>query len=356
MQAASDMDKARKILHIDMDCFYAAIEIRDAPELRGKPVAVGGTSQRGVLTTCNYEARAFGCRSAMPTYKALRLCPRLKVVKTRFDVYRSESLRIREIFQDFSPLVEPLSLDEAFLDVSHLNSSGAAIADEIRRRIRQRTRLTASAGIAPNKMLAKISSDWKKPDGQFEIQPDQVDGFMLDLPVRRISGVGARTAERLESLGAKTCGELQLIPLIDLQMRFGKFGGNLYLLCRGKDDREVRIDRERKSVSNERTFRMNLASPEDGLEQLRPLLVELHEDLKKHSHRLLHKAFVKVKFADFRQTTIERQMGSFDESLFESLLMEGWSRGEGADVRLLGAGVRFKPKDDHRVEQLELTL
>ena len=356
MQASSAPDKARKILHIDMDCFYAAIEIRDAPELREKPVAVGGSSQRGVLTTCNYEARKFGCRSAMPTYKALQLCPQLTIVKTRFDVYQYESHRIREIFHEFSPLVEPLSLDEAFLDVSHLNSSGAAVAEEIRRRIRQRTRLTASAGIAPNKMLAKISSDWRKPNGQFEVQPEYIDDFMLELPVRRISGVGARTAERIESLGAKTCGELQRIPLLDLQMGFGKFGASLYRLCRGMDDREVRVDRERKSVSNERTFRENLASPEDGLEQLRPLVVELHEDLKKHADRQLHKAFVKVKFADFRQTTIERPMGSFDESLFESLLMEGWKRGEGTDVRLLGAGVRFRPKNDCSVEQLELTL
>ncbi len=340
-----------------MDCFYAAIEMRDNPDLRGKPVAVGGSSRRGVLTTCNYEAREFGCRSAMPTFKALQLCPHLIVVKTRFEAYRNESRRIRRILSQFTPLVEPLSLDEAYLDVSHLKSSGAALAREIRRRIRQTTLLPASAGIAPNKMLAKIASDWKKPDGQFEIRPEDVEEFMSELPVRKIWGVGAKTAEKIERMGAKTCGDLSIFPLADLQRRFGKFGIELYRLCRGMDDRQVKPDRERKSVSNERTFRENLTTPEAGLEQLRPLVVDLGEDLRqKHADRDLHKAFVKIKFADFRSTTIERPMEEFDATLFETLLFEGWGRGDGSEVRLLGAGVRFHPKSDSPLEQLELTL
>ncbi|MEM9479704.1 MAG: DNA polymerase IV [Verrucomicrobiota bacterium] len=347
----------RKILHIDMDCFYAAIEVRDNHDLRGKPVAVGGSSQRGVLTTCSYEAREFGCRSAMPTYKALRLCPDLIVVKTRFEVYREVSRRIRSIFKQFTPLVEPLSLDEAYLDVSSARSSGSAIAREIRRRIRQATNITASAGIAPNKMLAKIASDWRKPDGQFELRPKDVSDFMNDLPIRKIHGVGAKTAEKIEAFGARTCGELQKRSVLELRERFGSFGADLHSLCRGIDDRRVNPDRERKSVSNERTFRENLISPDEGLSRLAPLVAELREDIsQKHSERVLHKAFVKVKFADFRQTTVERPMDSFDDSVFEPLLREGWARGGGREVRLLGAGVRFRPRDHGRLEQLELSL
>ncbi|MEM0897602.1 MAG: DNA polymerase IV [Verrucomicrobiota bacterium] len=357
MQGTSSAETGRKILHVDMDCFYAAIEIRDDPDLRGRPVAVGGASQRGVLTTCNYEARKFGCRSAMPTYKAMRLCPDLVVVRTRFDIYRAESRRIRAIFHQFTDLVEPLSLDEAFLDVSKLNSHGAAVASEIRRRIRQSTGLTASAGIAPNKMLAKIASDWRKPDGQFELQPGDIDAFMRELPVRKIRGVGAKTAAKIESMGARTCGELQQKSVQELRAVFGRFGADLFQLCRGLDDREVNPDRERKSLSNERTFRENLLSLEEGLEQLAPLVEELCSDLAaKHANRLLHKAFVKVKFSDFQQTTVERMMDSFDAAIFEQLLREGWARGNGREVRLLGAGVRFRAVDAERLEQLELSL
>lgn len=338
---------ARKIVHIDMDCFYAAIEVRDNPSLRGKPVAVGGSSGRGVLTTCTYEARKFGCRSAMPTFKALQLCPQLILVPVRFDVYRAESRAIREVFARFSPLVEPLSLDEAFLDVSHLNSSGAAVAEEIRYRIRRKTRLTASAGIAPNKMLAKVASDWKKPNGQFEIRPEDVDAFMVELPARRIPGVGARTAERLKAMGIETCGQMQRLSLADLHYAFGSFGVELHSRCRGLDRREVHPDRERKSVSNENTFSENLTRLEQCRAKLADLYGELVEDVsKKHSERRLHKAFVKVKFADFKQTTVERAMSVFDSDLYNTLLAEAWERGRGRSVRLIGAGVRFYPMEE----------
>lgn len=347
----------RKIIHIDMDCFYAAIEIREHPELRGKPVAVGGRPEgRGVLTTCNYEARKFGCHSAMPAFQALRRCPDLILLPVRFDLYRAVSRQIREIFSEFTELVEPLSLDEAFLDVSHLNSSATSIAQEIRFRIRQTTQLTASAGIANNKMLAKIASDWNKPDGQFEIRRDEIARFMESLPVRKLWGVGGKTAEKLASMGVENCGQLQKFELADLARRLKGFGAELYHRCRGIDERIVNPTRERKSVSNETTFREDLTSFEACLENLRPLYDELVADVeKKHSDRQLHKAVVKVKFSDFTQTTAERLAGELDFANYEALLAEGWQRGEGKSVRLLGAGVRFKPLDSPEMpRQLEM--
>ncbi len=227
----------RRIIHLDMDCFYAAIEVRDKPELAGKPVAVGGArDQRGVLTTCNYEARKFGLRSAMPTFKALQRCPDLIVMPTRFEVYRRESAKIREILLRFTPLVEPLSLDEAFLDVSRHDGDPAALAQIIRQLILQNTRLTASAGIAPNKMLAKIASDWNKPNGQFEIRPEDIAGFMQELPVQKLWGIGTKSAEKFARLGIRTCGELQRCSRIQLHEWFGKFGLELYLCAEAMID------------------------------------------------------------------------------------------------------------------------
>ena len=347
----------RKIIHIDMDCFYAAIEVRERPELRGKPVAVGGNPEgRGVLTTCNYEAREFGCRSAMPAFQALRRCPDLVLLPVRFDLYRAVSRQIREIFAEFTELVEPLSLDEAFLDVSHLNSSASSLAREIRFRIHQSTQLTASAGIATNKMLAKIASDWNKPDGQFEIRRDEIDAFMQDLPVRKLWGVGGKTAERLAAMGVETCGQLQRFELADLARRLKGFGAELYQRCRGIDERIVNPIRERKSLSNETTFREDLTSFEACLEQLRPLFDELCADVDaKHRDRLLHKAVVKMKFSDFSQTTAEKLAGEMEFGNYEALLAEAWGRGEGKSVRLLGAGVRFKPANSPDLpQQLEV--
>ena len=345
MQAEAP-EPLRKIIHIDMDCFYAAIEVRERPELAGRPVAVGGRPEgRGVLTTCNYEARKFGCRSAMPAFQALRRCPDLVLLPVRFDLYRAVSRQIRDIFAQFTDLIEPLSLDEAFLDVSHLNSSGSAIAQEIRFRIRQTTRLAASAGIANNKMLAKIASDWNKPDGQFEIRRDEIDAFMRALPVRKLWGVGGKTAEKLASMGVETCGQLQKFELAELMRRLKGFGTDLYHRCRGIDDRIVNPTRERKSVSNETTYREDLTSFEACLENLRPLYDELVADVEgQHSDRELHKAVVKMKFSDFTQTTAEKLAGELDFANYEALLAEAWQRGEGKSVRLLGTGVRFRPQ------------
>lgn len=345
----------RKIIHVDMDCFYAAIELRERPELIGKPVAVGGTSGRGVLTTCNYEAREFGCRSAMPAFKARALCPDLILLPTNFALYQKESRRIREIFGQFTSLIEPLSLDEAYLDVSHLDSETSTIAWEIRERIRLETGLTASAGIAPNKFLAKIASDWRKPNGQYEIRPDEIDDFLSTLPVKKIWGVGKRTAQRLNEAGIQTCGELRERSEVELVRRFGKFGRSLHRLCQGIDDRPVNPHRDRKSLSNERTFRENLTDLDEGLEKLDALIEELREDLSgRHEEREIRECVVKVKFEDFQITSAQRPAESVVATDLRELLAEAWERGNGKSVRLIGAGVRFRPLPTNGVEQLEM--
>src|SRR6266571_4033015 len=207
-----------------MDCFYAAIEVRDRPSLRGKPVGVGGARERrGVLTTCNYEAREFGVRSAMPTFMALQRCPNLIVLPTRFDVYRREAAVIRAILHRFTSLVEPLSLDEAYLDVTEHPGAPGALAQAIRDMIFHKTKLTSSAGIGPNKLIAKIASEINKPDGQLEVTPEQVAGFIQKLPVRKIWGIGPATEQKLESLGIRSCAELQRLSRAELQELFGKF-------------------------------------------------------------------------------------------------------------------------------------
>ncbi len=350
------MERERKILHIDMDCFYAAIEMRERPELAGRPLAVGGRD-RGVLTTCNYEARKFGCHSAMPTYLALRKCPQLVVVPVNSELYRETSQLIRRVFEEFTDLVEPLSLDEAYLDVSHLYSEGGSVAAEVRARIKEATRLTASAGIAPNKFLAKIASDWEKPDGQFEIHKDEVAVFMQDLPVEKIWGVGKRTAEKLHRLDLKTCGDLQQRSLVELDQRFGKFGQQLHELCRGMDQREVNPDRERKSVSNERTFSEDVKDVEQGELRLVDLLDDLVADYEKgHHERFIREGFVKLKFDDFSVTTAQRAMKVVQRDAFFELLREAWHRGDGKAVRLIGSGVRFvaKEKEGGNDAQMEL--
>ncbi len=308
-----------------MDCFYAAIEVRDQPELAGKPVAVGGArDRRGVLTTCNYEARKFGVRSAMPTFQALQRCPELIVMPTRFEVYRRESAKIREILFQFTSLVEPLSLDEAFMDVSERDEDPAALAEKIRGLIYENTALTASAGIAPNKMLAKIASDWNKPNGQFEIRPEDIAEFMEQLPVQKLWGIGAKSAEKFRRLGIQTCGELQRCSRIQLHQWFGKFGLELFLLCRGDDRREVAPDRERKSLSNERTFTIDLTSAAQCESRVPDLFQEMMADLKKAgADEQVKSLFVKIRFADFSRTTVERKGLPLEIESFLQLLRTG---------------------------------
>jgi DNA polymerase-4 len=342
----------RKIVHIDMDCFYAAIEEREDPSLRGKPVGVAGSTRRGVLTTANYEARKFGCRSAMPVFKALELCPQLVLVPVRFDLYRGVSARIRAIFGRFTEKIEPLSLDEAYLDLSHLNSSAESVAREIRHQIREETGLTASAGIGPNKLIAKIASDWNKPDGQHEVRPEDVEAFMKDLPVGKLWGVGGKMRAKLESLGVQTCGDLQRFDKIEMARRFGRWGLELWELSRGIDHREVETERVRKSLSTENTFTENLGSLEDLRPPMHAMLDELAGDLARHEDREIRSLVVKMKFADFTRTTAEKAHGILEAEIFEGLLAEAWQRGEGKPVRLLGVGVRFR--DPEEKEQMEL--
>jgi DNA polymerase-4 len=331
----------RKIIHLDMDCFYAAVEMREHPELAGRPIAVGGGSKRGVVTTCNYEARKFGVRSAMPGFLAREKCPNLVFLPVRFDLYRAASAIVRQILLSYTPLVEPLSLDEAYLDVTGLDRYAWDIAKEIRKRIFEETKLTGSAGIAPNKMLAKIASDWRKPNGQFAITPDQVEVFVRDLPVRKIWGVGPKSAEKFEQQGIRTCGDLQKIELPELVRRHGKWGQELYQLCRGMDDRPVEPNRIRKSLSNECTYLENLKTLEECQREMDKLVEELDLDLiAKASERPIHKAFVKVKFADFTQTTRECVSPQPDRETYRTLLAEACQRSP-QPVRLLGAGVRF---------------
>ncbi len=332
----------RAIIHLDMDCFYAAIEVRDRPSLRGKPVGVGGArDRRGVLTTCNYEARKFGVRSAMPTFMALQRCPNLIVLPTRFDVYRREAAVIRGILHRFTSLIEPLSLDEAYLDVTAHPGAPAPLAQVIRGTIFRKTKLTSSAGIGPNKLTAKIASEINKPNGQFEVAPEQVPEFMEKLPVRKIWGIGEKTERKLKELGAKTCGELQRFSRPKLVDLFGKFGLDLYDLCRGIDHRPVEPDRPRKSLSTEETFAVDLTTVEQCEEKLEDLFQELMGDLaQKEATRSITKIFVKLKFNDFTRTTAERAGLSPTLQDFRSLLSEAFAR-TGKPVRLIGVGVRF---------------
>lgn len=347
----------RKIIHCDCDCFYAAVETRDDPGLAGRPLAVGGRPERrGVVATCNYEARAFGIHSAMAMAQALRRCPDLVVLPPDFSRYRRVAEQIRVIFRDFTPLVEPLSLDEAFLDVSasaHQGGSATLIAEEIRARVCAEVGITVSAGVAPNKFLAKIASDWRKPDGLFVIPPAAVDDFVRALPVRRLFGVGAATAERLQRLGVTTCAQLRELPLPLLSERFGAFGRQLYELCRGVDERPVEPHRRRKSLSVETTFARDLPS----LESCLAALGELHAELAGRLRRLdpsyaVQGRFVKLRFDDFAATTLERRLsGEADLGGYRELCAAAWHR-RARPVRLLGLGVRLADRSAALQEDL----
>jgi DNA polymerase-4 len=346
--------KPRAIIHLDMDCFYAAIEVRDRPSLRGKPVGVGGArDRRGVLTTCNYEARKFGVRSAMPTFMALQRCPNLIVLPTRFDVYRREAAIIRGILHRFTSLIEPLSLDEAYLDMTEHPGAPAPLAQVIRGTIFRKTKLTSSAGIGPNKLIAKIASEINKPNGQFEVTPEQVPEFMEKLPVRKIWGIGEKTERKLEELGVKSCRQLQRFSRPELVEFSGKFGLDLYDLCRGIDYRPVEPDRPRKSLSTEETFAADLTTLEQCEEKLEELFQDLMADLaQKESTREIKKVFVKLKFNDFSRTTAERAGLAPTLADFHSLLAEAFAR-TGKSVRLIGLGVRF---DEATPESAQMDL
>ncbi len=330
--------------------------MRDDPSLRGRPLAVGGRAeQRGVVATCNYEARRYGIHSAMATAQAVKLCPDLILIPPNMEKYRVASRQIMDIYRDYTDLVEPLSLDEAYLDVTnspHCKGSATLIAQEIRRRIAETVGITASAGVAPNKFVAKIASDWNKPDGLFLVKPGEVDAFVAALPVKKLFGVGKVTAAKLHSLGAQTCGDLRDWSMDKLQQHFGSFGARLYDLCRGIDYRDVNPVRERKSISTEETYTPDVPD----LAACLALLPDLYEHLlgrikRNNAEKFINKLFVKIKFADFQRTTVECVGYAPNLETYRHLMEAGWLRAS-RPVRLLGVGVRLS--DTETVEQLSL--
>jgi DNA polymerase-4 len=302
-------DTLRKIIHVDMDAFYASVEQRDDPALRGKPVAVGGQT-RGVVAAASYEARKYGVRSAMASVTAKRRCPELIFVKPRFEVYRAVSQQIRAIFADYTDLIEPLSLDEAYLDVSEDRrgvGSATAIAQEIRARIKADTGLTASAGVSYNKFIAKMASDQNKPDGICVITPKDGPAFVASLPVRRFYGVGPVTAAKMEGLGIHTGADLVARDLDFLQLNFGSWADYLYRACRGQDDRPVRPDRVRKSLGAETTFNEDLIEPE----ALHAALARIADEVWRRAEKARsfgRTVTLKAKYSNFEQVTRARSL------------------------------------------------
>jgi DNA polymerase-4 len=310
----SDSDRSatglRKVIHVDMDAFFASVEQRDDPALRGRPVAVGGSSGRGVVAAASYEARVFGVRSAMPSARAAQLCPELVFRKPRFDVYRAVSQQIRAIFLDYTPHVEPLSLDEAYLDVTDdVRGIGSAtrIADLIRQRIRAETGLTASAGVSYNKFLAKIASDQNKPDGLCVIRPGEGAAFVAALPVRRFHGIGPRGAARMAALGIETGADLRARDIAFLREHFGSQADYLFRAARGIDLRQVKADRPRKSVGGERTFERDIASGRALRETLESIIAIVWDRIERSGAKG-RTVTLKLRFTDFATLTRARSL------------------------------------------------
>jgi DNA polymerase-4 len=349
-----------------MDCFYAQVEMRDNPSLQNVPLAIGGLpGTRSVLCTSNYIARKFGVKSAMPTDFAMRLCPNLVVLVPNFKKYSHASEIIQSIFHSYSSLVEPVSLDEAYLDVSGAECA-TDIAMEIKKAIFTRTGLTASVGVAPNKFLAKIASDWKKPNGLFVIPPAKVDEFVKVLPVKLIPGIGKKGEEIFNSIGVKTCEDLDKLPRNILNMHFGKFSHSLYQFAKGRDDREVISDWERKSLSVETTFLKDIKEENLLQLELNDLFAEMISRLEAHfdeeGNKRIKKIFVKVKFNDFTRTTCEETLHFIDINHWQkSIILEHFHpllrhclQKKGNAVRLIGLGVRFITQEEITPVQLSL--
>lgn len=349
----------RKIIHVDCDCFYAAVEMRDDPTLRDVPLAVGGQGGRGVVTTCNYRARAFGVHSAMPGSEARRLCPGLVTVPPDMNRYRTVSKQVMAILREMTDLIEPLSLDEAFLDVSQVTDhkgSATLMAKHLRQRVQNEVGITISAGVAPNKFLAKIASDWKKPDGVFVITPGDVESFVAALRVEKLFGVGKVTAGKLHELGVSTCGELQRVPVEDLLDRFGKQGYRLREMAFGRDNREVVVSRIAKSVSVERTFSQDLPDKNACDSVMAALVADLNLRLRrKPARKPIHKLFVKIRYSDFSTHTLERVRDRIHQPGLEDYqpLLDELVTNTARPVRLLGLGVRFR-NDESPTTQLRL--
>ena len=359
-----DAQPPRKIIHIDMDAFYASVEQRDDPALRGLPIAVGGGGPRGVVATCSYEARAFGVRSAMPGARARRLCPALVFVKPRFEVYRAVSAQVREIFSRYTDIIQPLSLDEAYLDVT-VNKAGIAsatqVAEEIRHAINAETGLTASAGVSYNKLIAKLASDQNKPDGLCVVRPSEGPAFIAAMPVRRIHGVGPVTARRMQQLGIETGADLRERDMPFLQGHFGNMADYYYRAARGQDDRPVRERQDRKSVSVEDTFFEDLTQEAALVAEIERIAASLWTRIEK-AQAWGRTVVLKVKFADFRIITRSRSFPAPVRSpellarAGRELLLAQLPLRMGA--RLLGLGVHNLETDegDEAGGQLALSL
>ena len=345
-------EKTRKIIHVDMDCFFAAVEVRDQPELKGKAVAVGGAAKRrGVIAAANYEARNFGVHSALSTAIALRRCPELIIVRPNMNKYKEVSTEVFKIFRKYTHLVEAISLDEAFLDVSECplyHGSGTLIAEAIKKDIYAKTGLCASAGIAPNKYLAKIASDWMKPDGIYTIPPENIEKFVQQLPVKKIWGVGKETLRELRKFGLETCADLQKISIENLAKLIGpNRAEELLELAKGIDNREVKANRERKSYTRERTFDNDLSHGECS-DALKVIFTECKKKLRAYLEEKpqykIKTSVLKVKFADFTSTTVECGDLNFEWSVIENLLTKALQRNQ-LRVRLMGCGVKFTKHD-----------
>jgi DNA polymerase IV len=347
----------RKIIHVDMDAFYASVEQRDNPDLRGKPVVVAWKGSRSVVCAASYEARTFGVRSAMPAVRAQRLCPEAFFVPPDFTRYRAVSNGVREIFKRHTDLIEPLSLDEAYLDVTE-NKTGlptaTLVARTIREQIRQELNLTASAGVAPNKFLAKLASDWRKPDGLFVIQLNDVDAFLLPLPVGRVPGVGKVTEEKLAKLKIKTVADLRGLELSPLEEQFGRFGRRLHELARGIDENEVVPDRPTKSISAEDTFEQDVP-----LSEIEPMIRRLAEKIwvaSRKESRIARTVVLKLKTSEFKIFTRSHTPSSPPSSCEELteialMLREKVDLGPKQRFRLVGVGFsNFDEPGDNQVQ------
>ncbi len=352
---------ARKIIHVDMDAFFASVEQRDDPELRGKPIAVGGGSARGVVAAASYEARQFGVRSAMPSVTAQRLCPHLIFVRHRFDVYKTVSDQIREIFYSYTDLVEPLSLDEAYLDVSQPKrgpASATLIAQAIREEIFQQTQLTASAGISFNKFLAKVASDINKPNGQKVIMPEEAADFLAQLPIEKFHGIGKKTAERMHKMGIHHGIDLRALTEIELATRFGKAGRHYYRIVRAQDERPVNPHRIRKSIGAERTFQQDLTTVSEMKEKLQFLAEKIFQYMQEKDN-FGRTITLKLKSPDFQIHTRSRSLTSEIKdlelltSLAHQLLLENIQ--SVPSVRLLGLSISNLEKE-HEGEGIQLLL
>ena len=351
MNQKSKTWKERKIIHIDMDSFFASIEIRDNPNLKNKPVAVGGkANERGVLTTCNYLARKYGLHSAMPSKKAVQLCKDLIILPVNIMKYRKESEEIFKIFKCYSSKIEPVSIDEAFIDVSesrYCQGDPEKMARQIRSCIKSDFGITASAGISSNKLIAKICSDWKKPDGQFSICDDEIQSFIKIVSLKSIPGIGKVNFKKCENLNMRSCSDMQKIPKNELVRIFGSYGYTLYNLVRGIDNREIETNRIRKSVSVEDTFLHDLNDTNSCKEQISILFTKLIARCQSSSINTneVREIFLKIKFNDFETITRQKKclsikLSEFD-NLFDSIIVRIVK-----PIRLLGIGFRLSDKKE----------